>query len=98
VVLPTLLLQMHGDKLVDAQGRIDGQRPETQRVLSAFTAEIFSLFPALDGLVVRTGEVYLHDLPHHDSRPHHADTGEDRLIQSATAITHGEQSHLALIL
>lgn len=43
---------------------------------------IFARFPMLDGLVVRVGETYLHDLPHH--------TGGDPL-------SHGVESHAVML-
>ena len=65
VVLPKTLVSEHRSALTDADGRIDPQRPMTQRVLRVMLAEVFDRFPGIDGLVVRTGEVYTHDVPHH---------------------------------
>lgn len=95
VILPLALLNKYGAEMVDERGRLDVRRPITQTILKVFIAELFSAFPRLDGLVVRTGEVYLHDLPYHDSG---LPKGAARhAIQSATAITHGQSSHVALI-
>jgi hypothetical protein len=95
VILPLSLLRKYGAEMVDERGRLDVRRPATQNILKIFIAELFTAFPHLDGLVVRTGEVYLHDLPYHDSS---LPKGTERnAIQSATAITHGESSHVALI-
>jgi hypothetical protein len=95
LVLPKRLLAKHGASLVDAAGRIDLERPATQAVTAAFTREILQALPDLDGLVVRTGEVYLQDLPYHAT--HVGAAGADSAIQGATAIIHGERSHRALI-
>ena len=54
----------------------------TRELLRVALAEIFTRFPALDGLVIRTGEVYLQDLPYH--------TGSDPIV-------HGPASHLVLL-
>jgi hypothetical protein len=98
VVLPKRLLAKHGAKLVDPAGRIDVRLPATQAVLRAFTLEILQTFPDLDGLVVRTGEIYLQDLPYHAARvPSATALHAESQIQAGTAITHGEESHRALL-
>ncbi len=43
----------------------DIQKPVTQQLLIAQINELFLRFPALDGLVLRFGETYLHDAPFH---------------------------------
>ncbi|MEO5712328.1 MAG: hypothetical protein ABIT37_02480 [Luteolibacter sp.] len=60
----------------------DIHHPLTQEIVRAQIREIFSSFPELDGLVVRVGETYLHDLPHH--------TGGDPIV-------HGVESHVVLL-
>jgi hypothetical protein len=98
VVLPKRLLAKHGAKLVDPAGRIDVRLPATQAVLRAFTLEILTTFPDLDGLVVRTGEIYLQDLPYHAARvPSATAPDAESQIQAGTAINHGEESHRALL-
>lgn len=97
LALPRRLLERHGARMVDSSGRVDVRLPATQEIVRAFTAEIFAHFPQLDGMIVRTGEIYLHDLPYHGVQPPSgADATEDP-IQGGTAITHGEQSHRALL-
>jgi len=56
--------------------------PLTREIIRAQLREIFITFPELDGLVVRVGETYLHDLPHH--------TGGDPIV-------HGVESHVVLL-
>jgi hypothetical protein len=98
VVLPKRLLAKHGAKLVDPAGRIDVRLPATQAVLRAFTLEILHAFPDLDGLVVRTGEIYLQDLPYHAAQVASATAPQaESQIQAGTAISHGEESHRALL-
>lgn len=93
IVLPKELVARYKNTICDAQGRIDLELPMTQKILRAQIDEIFNRCPALDGLVVRTGEIYLFDSPYHTSsgRPN------ESLAQSATAIIHGPDSHIALL-
>jgi hypothetical protein len=65
----------------------------TQKILRAQIAELFERCPALDGLVVRTGEIYLQDSPFHAAS---ANANESK-TQSSTAILHGPQSHITLL-
>jgi hypothetical protein len=93
VVLPKAIVARFHDEICDPLGRIDIELPGTQRLLRAHFREIFQRFPDLDGLVIRTGEIYLHELPYHTS------SGADQreLQQGSTAIIHGERSHRALL-
>lgn len=93
-VLPKRIAAKHRDEISDAKGRIDLSRPMTQHLLRAQVTEIFRRFPALDGIVVRTGEIYLHGFPHHQAR---ADTEGEIKAQNGTAIIHGVASHRQLI-
>ncbi len=93
VVLPKAVVARFKDEICDAQGRIDLERPMTQKILRAQIAELFERCPALDGLVVRTGEIYLHDSPFHAAS---ANANESK-TQSSTAILHGPQSHITLL-
>lgn len=93
VVLPKALVAKFKNDICDEQGRIDLERPMTQKILRAQVDEVFDRCPDLDGLVVRTGEIYLQDSPFHTA------TGRstESLAQGATAIIHGPQSHITLI-
>jgi hypothetical protein len=82
ILLPNALVDRYGAELKDARGRISLERELTRRVVRIALAEAFARFPHLDGLVVRTGELYLQDLPYH--------TGDD-------PITSGPASHVALV-
>jgi hypothetical protein len=93
VVIPKPFVERYGEEI-----RADGARqfehdvkgdftpnlrsPLLQEILRAQIDEIFERFAALDGLVVRVGETYLHDLPHH--------TGGDPIL-------HGVESHLEIL-
>jgi hypothetical protein len=82
IVFPTRLVERYGESILDASGSISLQKPMTRELLRVALAEIFARFPALDGLVIRTGEVYLQDLPYH--------TGSDPIVR-------GPASHLVLL-
>ena len=93
IVLPKALVARYKDEICDEQGRIDLERPMTQRILRAQISELFDRCPALDGLIVRTGEIYLFDSPYHTS----SGAANESKMQSATAIIDGPQSHIALL-
>ena len=93
IVLPKALVSRFKDEICDQQGRIDLERPMTQKILRAQIDEVFDRCPDLDGLVVRTGEIYVYDSPYHTS----TDQANESKMQSATAIIHGPQSHIALL-
>ena len=93
IVLPKAIVARFRGQICDAQGRIDITLPKTRELVRAQLREIFTRFPALDGLVIRTGEIYLHDLPYHASTI----AAKQDPLQSNTAIIHGEESHIALL-
>lgn len=43
----------------------DPRHPKTQEILRHMITESFEILPELDGLIVRIGETYLDDAPHH---------------------------------
>ncbi len=94
VVLPKTVLRHFCDEICDSAGHIDVERPRTRQLIAAQLNEIFDKYPLLDGLVIRTGEVYLQDLPFHASS---GDTEGTKAIQKSTAILNGQKSHLALL-
>lgn len=65
IVLPKKLVEIYKDEICDATGRVDFRRPKTQEIHRIMLREIFDRFPALDGLVIRVGETYLHNIPYH---------------------------------
>lgn len=93
IVLPKALVEKFRDRICDRQGRIDLERPLTQKILRAQINELFDRCPSLDGLVVRTGEIYLHDSPFHTA------TGRESegKTHGATAILRGPRSHTTLL-
>lgn len=65
MVLPRKMLEIYKDSLCGADSKIDFHKPFTQKVHRIMVDEIFRRFPNLDGLVIRTGETYLHNVPFH---------------------------------
>lgn len=95
VILPKAIVAKFKDEICDEKGQIDVSKPRTQELLRAQIAELFERCPSLDGIVVRTGEIYLNDSPYHAAS---ADLNEARSHgTSKTAITHGPESHIALL-
>lgn len=93
VVLPVLLVQAYKNEICDEMGRVDAARPRTQELLALQLDEIMKRFPKLDGLVIRTGEVYLHDFPYHAS----TSAVRQTKVQGSSAILHADESHTTLL-
>ncbi|MCD8166405.1 MAG: hypothetical protein LUE93_09965 [Bacteroides sp.] len=82
IVLPKKIKEIYYDQICDKQGRIDLRRPKTQEIHRIMIREIFQRFPALDGLVIRVGETYLHNVPYH--------TGNGPIPRDETKWLHNE--------
>lgn len=82
IVLPKKLKELYSSEICDEKGNIDIHKPKTQEIHRLMIREIFERFPQLDGLVVRTGETYLNNVPFH--------TGNN-------PITQGPESHKVLL-
>ncbi len=82
IVLPKKLVELYHDDICDARGQISLERPKTMEIHRLMLNEVFDTFPDLDGLVIRTGETYLNNVPYH--------TGNN-------PITNGPESHIKLI-
>ena len=82
IVLPKKLVSLYHDEICDAKGKISFERPKTIEIHKIMLDEVFETFPDLDGLVIRTGETYLNNVPYH--------TGNN-------PITNGVESHVKLI-
>ncbi len=82
IVLPKKLVELYHDEICDSSGKISFERQKTIEVHKIMLDELFATFPDLDGLVIRTGETYLNNVPYH--------TGNG-------PITKGEESHIKLI-
>jgi len=93
IMLPKTVVARFKDEVCDEHGRIDLQRPMTQRLLRAQVSELFDRCPDLDGIVVRTGEMYLHDTPYHAASA----VENEKLAQGNTAILRGPEDHITLL-
>jgi hypothetical protein len=82
IVLPKKLVDIYRDEITDENGKISFERPKTVEIHRLMLRELFDTFPDLDGLVIRTGETYLNNVPYH--------TGNG-------PITNGPDSHVKLI-
>jgi len=58
----------------------DPKDPLTEKFVRAQINEVFDQFPAMDGLVVRIGETYLHDAPYHQGSIHDRKNAEKAII------------------
>jgi hypothetical protein len=96
LVFPKAIVARFASEICDHRNRIDIARPRTQALLREQVAEIFARLPHLDGLVIRTGEIYLYGMPYHTATAPKA-TEDHSLRQSSTAILNGEQSHKTLL-
>jgi hypothetical protein len=92
-VLPKALVARHRDEICDEKGRLDIHRPKMWEIFRAMLAETLEKVPDLDGIVVRTGEVYLHRYPHHAAS---GDFSEDKR-QGGSAILRGPESHREIL-
>jgi hypothetical protein len=93
IVFPQALVNRFHDDICDADNRIDIRLPKTQELLKVQMRELFGRFPQLDGIIFRTGEVYLQTYPYHT-----ADGAKDRQVMHGnTAIIHADESHIALL-
>ncbi|MFA5689160.1 MAG: hypothetical protein WC959_08440 [Kiritimatiellales bacterium] len=79
VLLPTKLIER--EQIRDVFG--DPRHPRVQELLKIQIAETFDQFPALDGLVVRIGETYLHDAPFHSGAIHDKWSAAETIIPLA---------------
>lgn len=82
IVLPKKLVSIYKNEICDANGKISFEKPQTLELHRIMLKEVFDSFPGLDGLVIRTGETYLNNVPYH--------TGNGPIIN-------GAESHIKLI-
>lgn len=65
IVLPKKLVELYHDQICDEAGKISLEKPKTIEIHRIMLNEVFDAFPDLDGLVIRTGETYLNNVPYH---------------------------------
>ena len=65
-VLPKRLVEHFKNEICDPQaGRISLDRPKTLELHKILFDELTARFPEVDGYIIRVGETYLFDTPHH---------------------------------
>lgn len=92
-VFPKSVVTRFRDEICDDRGRIDIKKPKTRELFSLLLQETIDKVPELDGIVIRTGEVYLHKHPHHVAS---GNFSEDKR-QGGTAILDGPTSHIEIL-
>ena len=65
LVFPKVLVEKHKAEMCNSTGKIDISKPFTQKAVESLLEQMFTTFPQLDGLVIRTGETYLMDAPYY---------------------------------
>lgn len=72
LVFPRIIWEKYGDSLraLNSVSQKENHKPDikrnfTQQLLKAQIEGIFSRFPGIEGIVLRFGETYLHDMPFH---------------------------------
>ncbi|WP_205780606.1 hypothetical protein [Mucilaginibacter limnophilus] len=69
LVLPTDLFNKYRDSIASKDNggnyRIDITKPATKKLFRYMLGEIFKKYPQVDGLVIRTGEIYTQNAPYH---------------------------------
>jgi hypothetical protein len=63
-VIPSLITERFRNEMCDEDG-ISIYRSRTREIIEDMLEELFSRYPELDGLIIRTGETYLFDTPFH---------------------------------
>ncbi len=92
-VLPKALVAKYRDEICDAKGRLDIHRPKMREIFRFSLRETLDKVPDLDGIIIRTGEVYLHKYPHHAAS---GGVSEDKR-QGGSAILRGPESHIEIL-
>jgi hypothetical protein len=93
LVLPRAVAAAFKDQICDERGNFDIQLPKAQELFRAQLREIFDRLPELDGLVIRTGEIYLQDLPFQLAGA----PGNESESAGRTVILRGPQSHIQIL-
>ncbi|MEE0946929.1 MAG: hypothetical protein U0M42_08925 [Acutalibacteraceae bacterium] len=64
-VLPKKIVEHYKDDICDENGKISIDKEMTLQLHRVLLNELFSVYPQVDGLIIRVGETYLHDTPYH---------------------------------
>lgn len=66
MVLPKRIKTLYGERVLDEHGRYSINKPLVKELHRIMFREVFTRFPELDGVIVRTGETYVQNIPYHD--------------------------------
>ncbi len=63
-LFPDRVVEYFADEIL-VDGKISIDKPKTLDLCRLMIDELFATYPELDGLIIRVGETYLHDMPWH---------------------------------
>lgn len=94
-VIPTLLMDKYRSEIIGDNNKPDIHKPLTQELIRIQIREIFHTFPDLEGIVIRFGETYLQNAPHHSGNNPNKENvkGPDGIVTD----TLGVQGHIKLL-
>lgn len=76
---PKTLIELYKDEITDEHGQISFKKEKTWEIYRYMIDAVFERFRELDGLVIRTGETYLTNIPFHSGNgPFHGLKGDER--------------------
>lgn len=97
IVIPKRVKELYQNEICDSDGWININLPKTQEIHRKMLQEVFSRFPSLDGLVIRVGETYLHNIPYHCGNGPIRKKNEEWKHDNSKKSDGGEKTHTALI-
>lgn len=97
IVLPKRVKELYQSEICDSDGWINFNLPKTQDIHRKMLQEVFTRFPSLDGLVIRVGETYLHNIPYHCGNGPIRKKNEEWKHDNSKKTDGGESTHTALI-
>ena len=81
-VLPRALVSKYGDQITTDDGKWSFDSALMTNITEYMLDAVFERFPGLDGLLIRTGEIYTQDVPYHEG---------------SSPIANGSESHIQLL-
>lgn len=71
IVLPRRLIEKYRSEICDEDGRVSFAREKTWEIHRLMVREMLRRIPSVDGYVIRTGEMYAHNVPYHGGNTPH---------------------------
>ena len=82
-VLPRTLMKKYAAEICDADGKVSFTRPKTWEIHRLMLREMLRRVPSIDGYVIRTGEMYSHNVPYHGGNtPVNFKKGQDLFVDT----------------